>query len=67
MPIRNRTACVRLAHACRGVDWLIARGVSDFADAKKSDQLQFVATCLAANAVLDFLENNYEPTIEQSF
>lgn len=55
------------ALACSGVEWLIARGVSDFADGNKDDKWQFAATCLAVCTVLDFLENDYEPRKRSAF
>lgn len=49
------------AVACRNVDWMIARGVADFGDMRKTDNWQYLATLLAAHSVLAFLEEEYVP------
>jgi nucleoside phosphorylase len=47
------------ASACRDVNWMIARGIADFGDAKKDKTWQYLATLLAVHTVLEFLERDY--------
>jgi nucleoside phosphorylase len=50
------------ATACRGVNWMIARGIADYGDPRKDDSWQYLATLLAMHCVLEFFERDYIPT-----